>query len=62
MAIERWGENSNCDWTGVTEDAYIDDSDPNLNYGFCLGLAVYSGFTKSLIKFDLSELSLKISS
>jgi hypothetical protein len=57
MAIERWGENSNCDWTGVTEDSYIDSSDSNIDRGVCTLLNTHDGLERCLIKFSLSELT-----
>jgi hypothetical protein len=68
---EQWGENSNCEYTSVTEDTFMDSGSNDYEEGSCDGNdAVRIGYRtdagnramRSLIKFDLTQLDSLISS
>jgi len=63
MAVETsiWGENSNSDFTGVTEDTFIWSKRPSINYGREYDINVdgdteQEATEKILIKFDFSNI------
>ncbi|PIU10765.1 hypothetical protein COT27_01410 [Candidatus Kuenenbacteria bacterium CG08_land_8_20_14_0_20_37_23] len=59
---EQWGENSNCEYTGVTEDTYIDQVQSNYNMGSTNSIRVGEDNAtggrdeRSMIKFNLNAL------
>jgi hypothetical protein len=62
---KKWGENSNCDYTAVTEDTYLDQGQPSYDMGTDTFIRVGddgSQINRTLIKYDLTALSGLISS
>jgi hypothetical protein len=69
LATKRWGENSNSDYTEVTEDTFMDDHSDDYEEGSCndiyavrIGYKDSSRANRALIKFNLAELQNLISS
>jgi len=65
-AAEKWGECAECNYTGVTEDTYLDEGKPDYNKGAGNDIyAIRAGHRndagvrtyRPLVKFDLSGLS-----
>ena len=56
---ETWGENSGDDYTTVTEDFYMKNNDPDVNYNPQLVIKsdLDSFIRRSLIRFDVSAIS-----
>jgi hypothetical protein len=71
QVTKRWGENSNCDYTGVTQDTFLDSGSATWEEGGCNGsTAVRVGYRtdagtramRALIKFNLSNIPITDSS
>ena len=60
-ATETWGENGGDDYTGVTEDTYGEETNPDTNYGSSGNMRMKGNHIgvdrKNFISFDLTALS-----